>query len=322
MTNNHSHRIPVKPVLWVESLNTNMLYEDFTDLTVPYHMARQAYEISADVFSVIEIEQALTWDFEGSYVDDFIRGVAARLLTNREVWLEVIVNGGDSRGETFYVWEVVGATTAKDGRFFQQPPDKNQLPQWFEIENDWIEPIELDPNRIVHVSLPDAYPNHILDRVVMELADIPSTSIPDWAMGKLMGTNPSAPDFDVNEADRVNQLRTLQAALTIGWPARQSLLGTRRQISAYYLARRELQFLHFIASMRERAEKALRETLAIASHIFGFEAKVTANGVHTPDAICGFIRDLETGELSYSDVNDLMYPRSDSANLELRRVVE
>ena len=326
MTSTHSRRILAKTVSWVDSLDSGMLFEDFTNLAVPYLINNQAYSLTSKGIDPYEIERALSFDFDGSGVDGFIRGVATRLLTNRELWLEVIVGTEANPREAidegnFYVWEVVGAKKTEDGRIFQQPLDKGSQPDWFEAESNWTDPLVLNPDRIVHVSLPNRYSRRTLNRVIDELAEIPSTSTPDWTMGKITGTNPSAPDVDVTEIRRISALRVLQITQPIGWPARQRLLAPHQDINPYYLARRELQFLHFIASMRERAEKALVEILQILSGIFMFSAGVTTTGVPTPNDMCGFLRNLETGHLSYSEINDITYPRGDAAHLGHRTLV-
>jgi len=74
---------------------------------------------------------------------------------------------------------------------------------------------------------------------------------------------------------------------------------------------RELRFLHFRASMRERAEEALRCVLALASERRGFEGSVTANGLHTPSEVRGFIEEFERGELAFSAVNDIIFEKAE-----------
>ena len=73
--------------------------------------------------------------------------------------------------------------------------------------------------------------------------------------------------------------------------------------------------------MLTRAEDALRQVLALAGTRCGFTASVTANGIHTPDEIQGFIHKFEVGELSLADVNDIVFDKGNGAHSEQRRVV-
>ena len=321
MTKRHSFRIHPTSTMWPESVTTNLLYEDFTDRVVPYLVQPSVYELSAGNAQVYEIEDALALDHQSTGVDDFIRGITSRLLTSHEVWIEVVIDDRNPEGLPFQVWEVNGAKRMRNGKLVQELPDRRELPKWFSLGEEWPRYIELDPDYVVRTTLPTSYPSKTLRRVVQELAEIPWLSTPHWVLDQFTDSRGTTPQFDPKEIDGTNRLRTLQAALPIGWAAREELFDMSRNINDYYLFRRDLQFLHFIASMRERAEAALREVLTIAGNMCGFEASVTARGVYTPDAICGFMNQLQAGELAFSERINLIFQHSDRINLEQRRVV-
>ena len=83
-------------------------------------------------------------------------------------------------------------------------------------------------------------------------------------MEKMTGQRRNAPAFDSGEATRTQRLRIAQATLPIGWTAREIYYGENRHLGDYYYYWRELRFLHFRSSIRERAEKALQQVLTFA----------------------------------------------------------
>ena len=165
----------------------------------------------------------------------------------------------------------------------------SELPDWFKPGDGWEGPVQLDSDSMVHVTLPTEYPRELLHRVVSDLAEIPFTSTPAWALENPEGNMRSETPHDVGEAHRTNRLRTLQAASPIGWPAREMYFGTSRVVSDYYLIWRELKFLHFLATVRSCAESALGQVLSLVDQQCGFSVSVTARNVYTPDDVSRLI---------------------------------
>ena len=297
-----------------------MLYDDFGNRIIPHRHQGRVYVVSSEDISGHLIERALELGRGPSGVDRFIRSVALSLLSSHEVWIELIVDGDDMKQLPFQVCEVNGVRRTAAGSLIQEIPDKAVLPEWFQMKGVSNQALELDPDLMVHVTLPKAYPSELLARVVRALADVKSFVPPKWAIEQSAGISSDAPRFDANEADRTNRLYVLQAAQPIGWAARESLLGESRQINEYYLDWRELHFLHFVASMRECAESGLREVLRLAGRQCGFSASVTAHGVYTPKEVCGFMHQFQAGELSLSAVDEIIFQRTITAESRQRRV--
>ena len=164
------------------------------------------------------------------------------------------------------------------------------------------EKIELDDERMVHVRLPNQYSNSLLEAIVKDLVEIDSnySLATAWFMEQTTGQRTDAPTFDVGEAARVRRLRILQTTLPIGWTAGEIYYGENRHLSDYYCYWRELRFLHFRSSMRERAEKALKQVLTVAGEECGFEAHVTARGLYTPTEVEEVINGYEAGHTFFS----------------------
>ena len=156
------------------------------------------------------------------------------------------------------------------------------MPDWYPGDDELDSEVELDPGRMINVSLPAAYCSQLLMQLVRDLAEVPSALIPPWHLEQMADRRLDAPFFDHAEASRTERLSIAQAALPIGWPAREALYGPSRQMSEFYLYWRELRFLHFRSSLRARAEDALRKVLKFAGEKCGFVASVTANGLYTP----------------------------------------
>ena len=207
------------------------------------------------------------------------------------------------------------------GSLIQELPSRDELPDWNRGGDDWEPEVELDAGRMVYVSLPDAYSSQFLMQVVRALAAVNLSVVPDWAMERWAGQRQDAPSFDASEARRTERLRIAQAALPIGWTAREIFFGPNVHSSEYYRYWRELRFLHFLSSMRVKAEEALRQVLTLASERCGFVTSVTAHGVHTPPEVQGFTRKFEAGELAFSSVNDILSENVKDAEPERRRVV-
>ena len=279
--------------MWLSLMQTRFLHEDFNNRVVPYRYGPTGYELSTEGLPSHQVVASLRLDHQARSLDDFLRAIASRLLTHHEVLLEVTI---DDEHRPFGVFELDRAGQTGTG-------------------------IGLTADRMIQVLLPDAYPSQLLTQVVRDLAEIDFNLIPAWAMRKSAGERRKVPHFDITEAGRTKQLRIAQAALPIGWTAQEFGVDQSRQLSEYYHYWRELRFLHFRSSMLARAEDALLKVLALAGTRCGFTASVTANGIHTPEEVQEFIRKFEAGELSFSDVNDIVFGKGNGAHSEQRRVV-
>ena len=297
-----------------------MLYDDFRNRVLPHWNRGAVYVLSAENIAERLVEEALDIDRGSPGVDPFIQSVSRGLLRSHEVWIELILDDSGKDQPPFRVCEVNGVKRTAAGGLIQVIPDKAELPEWFQVKGPSKQVLELDPDLMVHVTLPQAYPSELLRGVVGALGEVKPFVSPKWAIEQSAGISSDAPRFDANEADRTNRLYVLQAAQPIGWAARESLLGESRQINEYYLDWRELHFLHFVASMRECAESGLREVLKLAGRLCGFTASVTANGVYTPEEVRGYMRQFQAGELSLSAVDELIFQRTITAESRQRRV--
>ena len=320
MTGRRSRWFSSESKLWVSSLQTRLLYEDFHNKVVPYRHHPEPYELFTEGVSGHQVDESLSLG-DAWQLDGFLRAVASRLLTHHEVWLEVAFEN-ESRDQTpFGVSEVDGVRRTETGTLIQELPSRDELPDWHRGGDDWELEVELDAGRMVYVSLPDAYSSQLLMQVVRDLAEVDPSVTPDWAMERWAGQRQDSPRFDVSEAIRMQRLRIAHAALPIGWTARETFFGPNSQSSDYYHYWRELRFLHFLSSMRVQAEEALRQVLGLAGRRCGFVASVIAHGVYTPDEVQGFIRKFEAGELAFSAVNELIFENVKDAEPEGRRVV-
>ena len=174
--------------------------------------------------------------------------------------------------------------------------------------------IELDPKRMVQVSLPNQYPSQLLTKVIKDLIEVDATFslMPSWVEEQMSGQRRDIPRYDFNEASRTERLRIAQAALPIGWSAREILYANYRHLGEYYINWRELKFLHFRASMREQAEGALHQVLTIAGAKCGFEASAKAYGLFIPTEVETIIHKYEAGEIPFSQLAAIIYERSDN----------
>ena len=318
MTDRRSRWFPSGSELetWVSSRETDFLYEDFHDQIIPYRDNPEAYELSATGVPAHQVIAALSLGDRAWQLDDFLRAVASRLLTHHEVWLEVTFDEGNDNCTPFQVYEVDGVKRTREGNLIQQLPSLDELPDWDPGDDEWKPEVELDADRMVYVPLPDAYPSQTLKQVVGDLADVSPDVMPDWAMNQW-----DDPPFDIGEFARTQRLRILQAALPIGWTARENLRYPHSNVSDYYHLWRELRFLHFCASMRERAEDALRQVFTLASERCGLLASVTSHGLHTPRAVEELMRKFKAGDLALSTVEDLVRERVNDTRSEQRRMV-
>ena len=306
MTDRRSRWFPSSPKMWIDSSQTHFLYEDFDTRVVPYRHDPEAYVLSTEGTPRHEVARALSLK-EAFELDGFLRAVATRLLTTHEVWLEVSFEDERREQTPFAVTEVDGVRRTAEGGLVQQLPSSDELPEWYEDNGKWGTVLELDADRMVHVGLPDAYPSEVLARVVTDLAEIEFSPTPPWVIEQWTGSQGDVPPYDAGEASRTHQLRLAQAALPIGWTAREFYLGSDRAVSDYYHYLRELRFLHFLASMRACAEDALRHVLELAGERCGFKATVTSFGVWTPNEVDALIQKFEAGDVPFSAMTDILW---------------
>lgn len=300
-----------------------MLEEDVHNQVMPYQTSPDTYVLDADGAQSHEVGGALSLDGHGSGVDDFVRDIASCLLTQPEVWLEVWFTGSADLSSKFGVCQVHGVVRKHDGRLVQELPAASDLPDWVTDDGTWGSDVELDGARMIQVRPPTAYPAAILREVMLGLAEIRMPIMPDWALAPIDGSRRDAPFFDAGEANRTERLAVAQITRPIGWSAREWIFGggTSRTMSEFYRRWRDLHFLHFLASLREQAEDALRKVLTLAGDRCDFVASVVTNDVCTPDEVSEIIRRFENGALPVKAIDDIIMQRPGAAGVGQRQVV-
>ena len=299
--------------MWARSRETSLLLEDFNNGIVPYRSEGDAYQLSTDGIERRRVQEALKpWGHRDG-PDGFVSSVASSLLTDHEVWIEIIFDQDDSNPLPFTLLQAPGVRRTASGKLIQERPKLDEGTHEYQyIADRELEQVELDSQRMVNASLPDKYPSPMLAKIVVELveADASYDLAPSWAMEKIVGQRLNAPSYDPTEVARTNRLRIAQVTLPIGWTAREIYSGNNRSLGDYYFYWRELRFLHFRSSMRESAEKALRQVLTLAGAIRGFEASVTASGLYTPLEVEDVIRKFEIGEVLFSALPDVIFEKA------------
>ena len=321
MTSRLSRWVPNASPAMVPGAYTNMLREDISKGVVPYGHQGQVYRLSGNSNPRHQLLAAL--ELSGGYggIDDFVRTVAILLVDSHRVWIEVFAQDGPKGDVPFGVAPVSNVRLGPGRRILQQLPPKEALPEWVTPDDQWGSAIELDRDRVVRVELPNKYSSKDLNTVERDLAAVPLMTTPGWSMEQVSGQNSGGPVFDFKEAARTDRLAALQAALPIGWPAREVLMSSDRNINEYYRYLRGLRFLHFLASLRVEAEAALRDVLMIARDLCDISAEVTSYDLCTPADISEYIRQFEAGELSFSKVRDIVFQRPGFAKDAQRRIV-
>lgn len=323
MNERRSRQFPLRNDRQPPSYYQHMLSDDTYGQAAPYRSGPDAYVLTAEGAQAHTIRRALSLSHHKSDVDDFVRHVASRLLSQPEVWLEVWFANGTGSEKMFGVCEVQGVTRRHDGRLVQALPAASDLPDWVTDDGKWGSDVELDDTRMIRVLPPATYPTAVLRGVVRDLAEIRVPVMPNWALAQIDGSRRDAPVFDVAEANRTERLAVAQITRPIGWSAREWIFdgGTSRTMSEYYRRWRDLHFLHFLASLREQAEDALRKVLALAGDRCGFVASVVTNDICTPDEVSEIIRQFENGDLTVKAVDDIMLQRPGAAGVGQRQVV-
>ena len=320
MTRRCSVSIPKLATNWHDSFHTHMLLQDFNSRVTSSFADPRAYELNSACRPSYEIERGLTLDHRHAGVSDFITGVATRLLTDQEVWIEVFIDDRHAADSPFQLAEVNGVKRIKAGTLVQEIPERTHLPEWFDVEYEDNQRVELDPSRMIQVVMPESYPSKAIQRVVRELSEVGTSLVPDWFLEQLREHKASTTQFDAKETSRTSRTIALRAAMPIGWATREATQTGSRLVNDYYYFLRELRFLHFVASMRESAEAALRQVLGIASDLCGLEVSVTAHGSLAPEQINAYIRQLELGQVSFDDLAYVIYERPGRLDLGTRKV--
>ena len=302
--------------MWAWSSETHLLLQDFNNGIVPYRTEGDAYQLSTDGIERSRVQKALELWGHRDGPDGFVSDVASSLLTDHEVWIEVIFDEDDRNSLPFTLLQAPGVRRTANGKLIQERPKLNEgSHEYRDIADSEIERVELDTQRMVNALLPDRYPSQMLAKIVVELveADAIHDLTPSWAMEKMVGQRPNAPSYDPTEANRTNRLRIAQITLPIGWTARDIYSGSNRSLGDYYYYWRELRFLHFRSSMRESAEEALRQVLTLAGAMCGFKASVNALGLYTPIEVEEMISKFEIGEIPFSALTDVIFEKTDGA---------
>ena len=310
--------------MWAWSRETSLLLEDFNNGIVPYRTEGDAYQLSTDGIERRRVQEALKLWGHRQGPDGFVSSVASGLLTDHEVWIEIIFDEDDGNPLPFTLLQAPGVRRTASGKLIQERPKLNEgTHEYRDIADYEIEQVELDSQRMVSASLPDSYSSPMLAKIVVELveADASYDLTPSWAMEKIVGQRRNAPSYDPTEVARTNRLRIAQVTLPIGWTAREIYSGNNRSLGDYYFYWRELRFLHFRSSMRESAEKALRQVLTLAGAMCGFEASVTASGLYTPAEVEEMINKFEIGEIPFSALTDIIFEKSDGVCSRQRLVL-
>ena len=280
--------------------------------------SRNTYHLSVEGHPSQQVAKSLGLNPSGSPVDRFIQDISSTLMRNHEVWIEVVYESWEEAGSLFSVFEVDGVKHAETGELVQDVPSQDRLRERAGTQNEGTAPIELDVDRMIRVSLPDEYPSEVISQVARNLSNVRSILMQPRFLESMGGKRPSG--FSVKEATRAERLGILQAALPIGWAAREPLV-VDAPITDYYHFWRELKFLHFRSLMRERAESALRQVLALASEQFDFSVEVWSDGIYTPEQVSEQISYFEAGNVRFETVLDMLYGKETGSDLNRRRIV-
>ena len=321
MNKRRSRWVPSGPKCWISSPEADLLHRDFNTHVVPYRQNTETYQLTVEGASYHQVLEALSPGGRGQRLDGLLRGIASKLLTDHEVWLEIAFNDEDQESVAFGVFEVDGVKRTAEGSLMQVPPDPARLPDWFRDNAEWEHAIQLDEARMVYISLPKEYPSELLRQVVRDLAESDIEILLSWVQSQLRGERADAPQFDVRETTRTQRLRIAQVSLPIGWTARERYYRSTVELSDYYYYLRELKFLHFRSSLRSCVEKGLSQVLALASKRCDFVASVTTQGTHTPQEVRELIRKFEEGDLPFSDLNSIIFEDGSSRYSPQRCVV-
>jgi len=299
-----------------------MLLKDFQLQFVPYTTSISPYNLTVAWKSVHAVSNSLTLGSERGGVNDFMREIGERLLLRSEVWLYLMFNDEHCGQGPFMVFEITGVQQKANGTLVQSGSKIDHVPVNFPWQNSLSRETELDVSRVIHVVLPDAYPVDVLAKVISDLSRLDSfAAMSPWPKEQESEQSSGASLWDREAANRTLRLRRLQVARAIGWNAREEFLAPNTFLSGYYRALRSLQFLHFIASMRERVERAVKQVLTIAGSRCGFSASVVANGVYTAAEVEDLITLFKSGGIEIPEVSKIQFGRSEVHTANLRRKI-
>lgn len=286
---------------------TQYLQQDFRNRVIPYRGGRDKYRLSTEGVPSHVVAQCLAVERRGA--EAFVETVACRLLTEHVVWIRVDFEPARRESLPFQVILVDGVQQTRSGEVVRHLPSGTDLPERHRSSRQQEQIEVFDAARMVKVTLPTKYPKKLLERVFFGLAETGMYNMPAWAFERTTGRRRNVPRFDPAKALKIERQRVLQAGLPVGWAAREMSYIEGGGISNYYYYHRELRFLHFIASMRNMAENALRQVMSIASESCRFSCTITATGIYTPDEVDCIIRQFENGELAFSSVSDIIFER-------------
>ena len=314
----------VQSVYYAEQ--NQMLRQDFRNSIIPSRSNRRAYVLSASgirrhVAESLLVPKGIVSDYADT-TDEFIEAIADGLFLSQEVWLEVAFDSEENSATPFQVFHVNDVIRTKEGDLIQEISPSYPASGQCQCPESNNERILLPSDRMVNATLPGAYPSGVLSRVIQDLGGHNDLEVFQLGFAKMTGQGDVPRNFDFREASRIKRRRLLQDTLPIGWTAREDFRYTaNREISDFYLHLRELRFLHFVASIREQAEGALREVLALVGERCGFTFEVTAYGINTPDEVNALIESLKRGDLAFSAIRDIVHERQASGESPQMRQV-
>ena len=305
---------------------SQMLCQDFRNSIIPSRRNRRAYVLSAGgvsrhVAESLLVPMGIVPDYANT-TNDFIEAIADTLLLSQEAWLEVAFDSEENSATPFQVFSVNDVIRTREGDLIQESSPSNPASGECQCRDSNDGRVVLPSDRMVNATLPGAYPSEVLSRVIQDLGGHNDLEVFQLGFAKMTGQGDVPRNFDFREASRIKRRRLLQDSLPIGWTAREDFRYTaNREISDFYLHLRELRFLHFVASMREKAEGALREVLSLVGQRCGFTFEVTAHGINTPDEVNALIENLKRGDLSFSAIRDIVHERQASGESPQMRQV-
>ena len=304
---------PNEQAIWVGALRPSLLLRDFNTLVVPYGHNREKYKIATTGVKAVQIKNLLHLWGNGKGPESFIRDVSSSLLTDYEVWLEVGFEPQKKGSAPFEVQQVWGVKKRKDNTLLQEIPSVAEQPQNGQRgTNTDTTQIELNPETMIQVTLPREYPASQLKSIRDNLVeiDVAFKAPPDWTRQQITGEKTGYPTYNFSEANSIEKLRIAEVTQPIGWIS-ADVAGTNTDLfSEYYLLWRRLRFLHFRASLRRCAEKALRKVLSIAENKCNFEVNVTCQGLYSPNEVEEIIREYEYGRVSLPQATEIVFEAS------------
>ena len=322
MTLMNTHDTPFEESIWVNSINAHMLLEDFENNVVPYRRHDEPYELQVNGLPKNLVSDTLELSRSGDGVENFVKGVASTLLMKRGAWLEIFFNDPDTDRLPFRVFPVTGVRQTQTGNWVRNPGIPDGPAFWALNSNERSNsPIAVNIERLIQVHLPERYSSEVLAEVTQGLVETDSVSSlrRQRELESLIHSNGRSSPGNLGESYRTEKLRVAQAGLPIGWTGRE-IYSRDSAFTEYFYYWRELRFLHFRASMRERAEGALCQVLDIAGPHSGFEASVTSSRLYSPSEVEGLIKKFEEGEIPFTETFNIMREMSETFPAHTREI--